>query len=235
MKIALLNIYTENIKQLAVITTEYNKRKYCEKNGYDLLVKTKDFSYKDFGFEKIKFVLDTVKSNKYDWILWVGSDTMITNYNIKVEHLIDEEKSFIIANDVWDFNSDVFLIKNHPRSIEYFEEILSLHDKYIDENGKPRDLGVRLPDGGARCWAEQEAMIDLKEKYKDAIKIVPQKILNSYLYHLYPSPWHQKGLDCEGYDGRWSEGDFIVHWPGMNNELRLNLAVNFIPKVKGDE
>ena len=48
MKIAVLNIYNDNVKELAVLTSEYNKRKYCEKHGYDLICKTSDFKYKDF-------------------------------------------------------------------------------------------------------------------------------------------------------------------------------------------
>ena len=39
MKLAIATIYTDNIKELAQITVENNKRKYCEKHGYDLKVK----------------------------------------------------------------------------------------------------------------------------------------------------------------------------------------------------
>lgn len=231
MKLAISTIYTDNIKELAVITVEYNKRKYCEKHGYDLSVKTKDFDYKHTGFEKISHVLKLLKSNKYSWVYWCGADTMITNYNIKLEDLIDDDYHFIISTDIWDFNSDSFLIRNSPEGIKFFEHILSLHDTYVNKDGSSVDFGIRLPDGGLRAWGEQGAMVDLKEEYKNIIKVLPQKSMNSYLYHLYPSDWHQKGLDCNGNDGRWSEGDFLVHWPGLPNDYRIHLAVNFIKKV----
>jgi len=231
MKLAIATIYTENIKNLAAITVELNKREYCEKHGYDLIVKTKDFSCKHLGFAKINFLLELLKTNKYDWILWCGSDTMITNYNIKLENLIDNNYHFIIANDVWAWNSDVFFIKNSQEAIAFFEKIYSKYGLYTDGNGNALDTGQRLPDGGNRNWGEQQAMLDLKEEYKDIIKEVPQKIMNAYLYDLYPSAWHQKGLDCNGNDGRWSFGDFLVHWPGLPNSAREKLAVHFLDLI----
>lgn len=238
MKFAIANIYTKNILPLAVITTEYNKRKYCEQNNYDLIIQTENFKHKDIGFAKIGMILDILKSNKYDWVLWCGTDTMLTNYGIKLEDMIDNEYHFIISYDVWDFNSDCFLIRNSSEAIKYFEHIESLYDIYIDHNGKPLDMGLRLPDGGARCWAEQGAMIDLYNQsieYQKIIKPMPQKFMNSYLYNLYPSPWHQKAKDCKGNDGQWSDGDFLIHWPGMPNNNRIGLALQFLDKVKNQE
>ena len=59
-EICVLTMYTENIKELAVITVEYNKRKYCEKHGYILDIRkdpskfhtTADYGMPHFGYEK---------------------------------------------------------------------------------------------------------------------------------------------------------------------------------------
>lgn len=235
MKFAINTIYTKSILPLAVITTEYNKRKYAEKYNYDLIVQTDNFKYKDIGFAKIDMVLSQLKTNKYDWIYWCGCDTMITNYDIPLSQLIDENYHFIISYDVWDFNSDSFLIKNSLEAIEYFEHILSLYSFYIDQNGKPIDTGLRLPDGGIRAWAEQGAMIDLYnqyDKYKTITKPMHQKFMNSYLYNLYPSSYHKQAKDCKGNNGQWSDGDFLVHWPGLPNNTRIALALEFLNIVK---
>ena len=66
MKIAILNIYTKNIKELAVITVEYNKRKYCEKHNYDLIVQTDNFSIPHLGFEKLAMIKRTLETGKYN-------------------------------------------------------------------------------------------------------------------------------------------------------------------------
>lgn len=234
-KFAIANIYTKNILPLAVITTEYNKRKYCEKHNYDLIIQTKNFHHSHLGFAKIGLVLELLKSNKYDWIYWVGSDTMITNYDIRLSDLIDDNYHFIISYDIWDFNSDSFLIKNSPEAIKYFDNIWNLIPEYIDNQGNAKDFGLRLPDGGGRAWAEQGAMIDLynnNPEYRNIIKPMHQKFMNSYLYDIYPSAWHQKAKDCKGNNGQWSEGDFLVHWPGIDNNKRFNLAIQFLSLVK---
>jgi hypothetical protein len=235
-KFAIATIYTKDILPLAVITTEYNKRKYCEKYNYDLICQTKNFLHSHLGFAKIGLILEILKSNKYDWVYWVGSDTMITNYNIPLNKLIDNNYHFIISYDIWDFNFDSFLIRNSPEAIEYFQNIWDLIPQYIDENGNAKDFGLRLPDGGGRAWAEQGALIDLynnNPKYSQIVKPMYQKFMNSYLYNLYPSSWHQKAKDCKGNNGQWSTGDFLVHWPGMGNDIRLNLAIQFLELVEG--
>ena len=243
MKFCIVTVYTKAIKELGVITVEYNKRKYCEKHGYDLEIRTdpmqfntkSDFGLPHFGYEKIAILLELFKTRDYDWVFWCGSDTMITNYNIKLENLIDNNKHFIVANDLWGLNTDCLLVKSSPESIKFLEEIYGTFHTFVDSKGVNIDTGVRLPDGGARAWAEQGAINDLKDKYKDIIKIVPQKTMNSYLYQMYPSPWHQKGLDCDGNDGGWSKGDFMLHLPGMPNDVRLNIVVSILKEVVGDD
>lgn len=242
-RICILTMYTEEIKELGVITVEYNKRRYCEKHGYALDIRkdpskfhtTADYGMPHFGYEKIGAILELVNGNKYEWIFWCGSDTMITNYDIKLEGLIDPDYHFIVPNDLWGLNTDCLLVRASSESATFLEEVYSTFHKYVDENGVNIDTGVRLPDGGARSWAEQGAINDLKDKYNDIIKVVPQKTMNSYLYQMYPSPWHQRGLDCDGNDGTWAPGDFLLHLPGMPNEARLNIVINLLKEVIGDD
>ncbi len=243
MRFCVLTMYTKEIKELAVVTVEYNKRKYCEKYGYDLDIRkdpkkfntTRDFGMPHFGYEKIGALLDVIRKDNYDWIFWCGSDTMITNYNIKLEDLIDNDKHFIVPNDLWGLNTDCLLVRSSAESVAFLEEVYGTFHTFVDSNGVNIDTGVRLPDGGARAWAEQGAINDLKDKYADIIKAVPQKTMNSYLYHMYPSPWHQKGLDCDGNNGTWSKGDFMLHLPGMPNDVRLNVVINLLREVVGDD
>jgi len=235
MKLAICTIYTPDIKQLAAITTEYNKAKYCKKHNYDLMIKTKDFQFAHLGYEKIRFVKSILQTNQYDWIYWCGADTMITNFNIKLEDLIDNNYHFIVAKDLWDINSDSFFCRNSEQAIDFLNALLDTHDQYIDKNGNAVDFGLTLPDGGARAWGEQGAMVDLYPKFQNIIKLVPQKMINSYLYHLYGSAWHQKGLDAFGNNGSWSQGDFLLHLPGMPNANRINICLGVLPHIVGDE
>lgn len=234
MKIAIASIYTENIQELANLTINKNKYNYCKKHNYSLETKTKDFGCKDIGFAKIYFLLDLLNTNKYDWIYWCGADTLITNFSIKLESFLDTEHEMIVSCDLWDWNVDCFFVKNTEKMKSFLRKIISQYDDYIDENGKPKTNNCFLADGSEIAWAEQASLIkeckgeffkkEIKEEYKDFIKEIPQKKVNSYLYHLYNSPYHQKGLDYNGEIGYWDQGDFMLHMPGMPNEIRVDIS-----------
>ena len=136
---------------------------------------------------------------------------MITNFNIKLDDLIYEDSFFIIAADIHGINADSFFIKNTPISIKFFEEILEKKDNYIDE---------------------QQAFNMLRHKYD--FKIIPQKFINSYDYSLYCciEDFNINGYqqECEsqkdifGLKGQWTNGDFLIHWPGISLSKRIELA-----------
>jgi hypothetical protein len=72
-------------------------------------------------------------------------------------------------------------------------------------------------------WFDQQCVIDTYVTYKDIIKLVPQRTMNSYDYKMYGVD----GIDMLGNDGQWQQGDWVVHWPGLNNQLRVQLAQSF--------
>jgi hypothetical protein len=77
-------------------------------------------------------------------------------------------------------------------------------------------------------------VIEKTESNQHLIKLVPQKFMNSYDYSLYLSqePWNVYGVQPEsipnqdqlGYYGNWNIGDFLLHWPGIRNDKRIELA-----------
>ena len=220
MKIAVCSIFDDAYAQLGNITISNNCKKYCDKHGYDLIVRTTDFMMpkSQMGYEKIDLILSVLKTNQHDLIFWRGVDTMITNFTIKLNEIVELDNFFIIAADVHGINADSFLIKNCQQSIEFFEEILRDRFNYIDE---------------------QHAFKMLQHKYN--IKVIPQKYINSYDYSLYCSyePFNHNGYqtECEagvdifGQTGQWSIGDFMIHWPGITLDKRIQLANEYLDKV----
>lgn len=217
MRIGVASIYDSNYADLGSRTIEDNCKKYCDKHGYDLHVKTEGFEIGNYmypihlGFEKIYFLLELLKTNKYDWLYWRGADTLITNFNTKLEYFVDNNYHFIIGLDVHGINADSFLIRNSPQGINLFETILSLKDKAPEE---------------------QFVIKHLYNTHNEIIKLMPQKFFNSYNYDLYLSEeeWNTHGVQPEsipkqdqlGYYGNWDVGDFLIHWPGLRNDIRLS-------------
>jgi hypothetical protein len=44
--------------------------------------------------------------------------------------------------------------------------------------------------------------------------------------------YNVEGIDLLGQDGQWYEGDFVIHWPGLPNESRVQLANQIQPLIK---
>jgi hypothetical protein len=220
MKICVVSLYDDNYQELADITLESNCREYCEKHNYDCYIKKDNFILKHLGFEKIRLLLELLKTNKYDWIYWRGADTLITNFQIKLENLIDENYHFLISLDVHGINSDSLFIKNSPQGIKLFENILDYKDSAPEE---------------------QIVIRHIYESNQHIIKLVPQKFMNSYNYSLYLSqePWNVYGIQPEstpnqdqlGYYGSWDVGDFLLHWPGIRNDKRIELAKYYTNQI----
>lgn len=235
MRVIVFTLWTGNYAPLAEITSK-NKKEYCERNGYSFIEKTSDFKFKHLGFEKIYRCLEFLKNNECDLIFWCGTDTLITNYQIKITNLVDDKHDFFISTDANEINSDNFIIKNTSKAIEFFQEIIDLHDKYVKH-----------------AWGEQYALIDLVHtphderfvpingnilpKYGNITKILPQHTINSYDYAMYPYynfhgnansiNRYQQGQDFYGNRGQWQSGDFMIHWPGKSLYERIYLAKHY--------
>lgn len=195
-KIAMIQAWDQNYQSMADITWTQNKKLYCEHWGYPYHIKTDGFKYV-VSYEKIKFMLDVMRDHpEYDWLYWAGTDTLITNFYIKLESFVDDNYHIIMSMDINNINADSFMLKNTKESREYFEFIWSLAPKYNNH-----------------MWWEQQAMIDNMDKYQHLFKLVPQKTFNSFLYRqLY---WNMYGssIDRTGNDGQWEPGDFLLHVP----------------------
>ncbi len=217
MKFALVTAHNEAYQPLADITWNQNKKVYCEKWGYDALAMTSGFQLpvQHISFERSNYIADLLESGQYDWIHAVGCDTMITNFNIKLEDLIDDDFDFVIATDCYNINNDSFLARASDTTIKWLRNTVSLYESYI--NAK---------------WLDQSAMIDTIDMMGDRIKIVPQRALNSYNYDLYPGliP-HIYKKDLLGNDGQWQPGDFLIHWPAVPLNKRIELAQQMLGQV----
>jgi len=215
MKIAMVTSNDEAYDALANITYYQNKLLYCQRHGYEAFHKNSDFAYKHLGFARIRWMYDVLESRPdIDWMHWSGTDTLITNFNQKLEDIIDETYQVIICGDCFALNNDSFFVKNSRVGRGFLKWILSVHDTYINH-----------------YWFEQQAMIDFFQSAplaKDVIKVLPQRVMNSYLYHLYPSQPH---VDITGHDGNWQPGDFMLHLPALSLEKRIEIMTEFIGKV----
>jgi hypothetical protein len=212
MKIALTTGYTVSYSELGDFTSE-NHKEYCERHGYSFYKDgNNDYHYLEVGFRRMEFILNILKTNKYDYIHWSGADTLITNYNIKIEDWVDSEHDFFVSKETSGvyraLNADVFIVKNSPNGRHVLEFILSKASEYMNHT-----------------WKEQQVMIDHfhLEPFNKIVKIMPHQSFNSY-------PWRFYGPDQAGDSdvhknepGDFKVGDFLVHVPGHNYQNKIRI------------
>lgn len=218
--IVLTTMHTPNIADLSQQTWEGNKVKYAEKHGYEYLAKTEDFYGFAPGFEKIQFILDLFEENPdITWTWWTGTDSLIMNFNTKIEDKLTEaaDAHIIMSGDFnFKINCDSMLIKNSPEARAWMQMIMD-----------------KMPDYHNHQYKEQQIMLETFDEYSNIIKLMPQNFMNSYEYGCYTvAPWNYKLLtDVNGDRGQWETGDWLIHWPGTQHAERLELIKAYVEKI----
>jgi hypothetical protein len=201
-------MFNEPHFELAKHTWFYNKDKYATHRGYKAFAKMDNFSPEAVHFDKFVHILQVLNDNPdLAWVWWLDNDAMITNFNCKIEDVIDDSYDVIMATDVASLNTGSFFVKNSENSRVWLEDMIAKRKDYLND----------------KKWFDQQCVIDTYVTYKDIIKLVPQKSINSYDYRMYGV----QGTDMLGNNGQWEQGDWVVHWPGLNNSLRIQLAEKF--------
>jgi hypothetical protein len=142
-----------------------NIQKYCEKWGYEYLLETKNNTSISPYWYKIFLVNDLIKSNKYDYVFWMDSDTIINNFNIDLgEDILDKYGSDIfVASDNIKYdvvNSGLFIIKNSTIGRQFLEDWINSYDKICEkEGGKLRGVWAMS------CYEQGNLNKLLVEKY----------------------------------------------------------------------
>lgn len=160
IKMAIVSIFNDNHKDLAEFTWNNNKAKYAEKHGYLAVAKTDNFSPEQVHFDKFIHLLDVMEKNpEVDWVWWLDNDAMITNFNIKLENLIDADYHIIMATDIAALNTGSFIVRNSSQAKEWLNFLLSKKKEYKND----------------KKWFEQQAVIDFYPRFQNLFKIVPQQ------------------------------------------------------------
>lgn len=229
-KYALITHHDPGYQPLADITWHQNKAEYAKIHGYDMHAKTENWKCilpngLMSGFEKVHWARDILETHpEYEWIWWSGTDTLITNFGTRIEDRIMNSHHFIIAVDVNGLNDDSFLVRNTPEGKGFLDDVLSQKEeglKFWDGEQRIMNYLCGFPATGDPAWPRGE-QIKVCDKYKDVVKVVPQRYMNSFNYDLYPQ--YQPPNDKFNRSGNWCLGDWLIHWPAIDLNGRIQLA-----------
>jgi hypothetical protein len=186
-----------------VITHNENLYNYSKKWGYDY--KFYDSCSNNVYWCKIHMVLDELKNGKYDYVMWMDSDTYIFNTNINLSEILNSYSSDIFVGSdnhkSYDLiNAGVFIIKNSLRGIQFLQECIdSLNPECTTIDSKK---GITLKGNWAGTCYEQGVMnILIADKYYKNTTVLPNNIIYNF--------------------GKCNKDTFIMHLYGSSNDTRV--------------
>jgi hypothetical protein len=177
-----------------------NVKKYCDKWGYEYLhVKKNDTGISPYWY-KVFLVYNLIKTNKYDYVFWMDSDTIINHFNIDLgEDILNKYDSDIfVASDNIKYdvvNAGLFIIKNSDIGRQFLDDWTKSYNKMCERG-----------DGGLRgVWA---------------MSCYEQGILNKLLIEKYSK--NTTFLDGNIFQNNNScfEDVFVMHHYGGKKEKR---------------
>lgn len=214
---------SNKVNKIAIITFEnrkdfeyidlHNKNitEYCKKWNYNYLFY--DQCVHNVYWCKMYFILDALKSGKYDYVVWLDSDTIIKNPNISMDLIVNKYSSdiFVTLNNGFSaFCAGVFIIKNSAIGISYIEECINLKsDNCIIEN-----KNILQGFYGGLCYEEG---------------IMNNLIYNKYYTHTtcLPSYFVSTNKITESYNSCITD-TFILHLELSDNKLRAECFKKFV-------
>jgi hypothetical protein len=199
MKILLFTDHSKASSTLAAMSAS-NHWRYGALNCYDFLTIRREWQevLEDMHGPLYKYL------PHYDAMMGVGSDVLFTNFEIKIESILQPGDNIVLAEEPkgWPskINLGVVIFCNTPATFEYMRKIDS-----EKENWK----NLRLI---SQEWINNNMDLPV---IKNAIRAVPTRVMNSTYGHT---------------KGSWQPGDFLVHFYGRSQESKPDVMREFLTR-----
>lgn len=122
MKIAVCSLYINPWYREIVKYGQRTLEKYCRKHGYDFIYETEETpegvydKKRPIPWYKIQLLLKVMQNSEYDFVVWNDADSVIVNYDKKLEDFITRDlltKDVLVARD-WQstLNTGTMFVRN---------------------------------------------------------------------------------------------------------------------------
>lgn len=177
-KIAILTLENRDVGYIDI----HNKSllRYCQKHDYDYIFKESYDSDLPIYWHKMLMIRDYLKY--YDYVMWLDSDTIICNYDIRIESILNQKYDVYIGRDHPAIVSNIycagiFMIKNSDIGRAYINDCIELYlnDDYCKTDGKPSLNGKYA----GRCYEQGVINYMSKTKYRKNTLSMPDRIFRN--------------------------------------------------------
>lgn len=205
MKIGLLDCHNSDYASVAAITRPM-KSEYCKKHDYDLLY----WNFEDIGrfptWGKVLGLKEYVP--KYDWILFIDTDCLIMNQEIKIEDQVDENHDILVGvmpdfetGEPTHVSTSALLVRNSKWVINFIERWWDMTE-FLDKPYSGPVWGASRGHGGKHHEQSAfQAMYDRFDDVRQQVKIMPFCWFN-----------HR--------ESNYQDGAFLIHFARQENKIK---------------
>ena len=202
------NNINENTKILIISFDNREKLKYLQLHNDNIenyCKKWKNIDYefinkcdKNIYWCKLYLLLEKLNSNKYDYVMWMDTDTFIVKQDFSLQQLINSYSSDIyighdkIKNNLNTLCAGVFIIKNSEIGKKFIIDCIDYHEKSncILPNNKLNGVYAQM------CYEQGVMNYFIYEKYFKNTTILKPNIINNdyecldnvFILHKFGSP-----------------------------------------------
>ena len=158
MKICVVNLTTKDIAE-DVHESNLNKIKYCERHDLDYRFYLGRASKRHAQWDKIQCVMQNLA--EYDYVVWMDSDAIFSNFDVSLEKLIEENSEYdaLFCSDVCYsegqnhllVNSGVMVFKNTKWSFDVLSKVWHSVEDYVVDNLKKHSYEGFPHEQGKLC------------------------------------------------------------------------------------
>ena len=207
MKVIVLTGYDDNITELGE-ATDWSKREYAKLHSYDFHAER----HFPEGAHPSWWKLSNIRhaAREYDIVLWLDSDTVVTNPTIPVGQFADPAFVLIVSED-WcapsGYNPNTpfismgnCVIMRRPDTEQFWLDA----EQHVQYKNHP-------------CWDQEAVMLQMRRNkdYDRKVKRLPRRTLNAV------------PPEVQNVQEPWNEGDFLCHLTGLGAH---SLRVPFVPR-----
>ena len=195
------------IGEISEITAP-SKQKFAKKHNYDFMFlrsfgKDRNNIFLEEKVGHLRFLRAIEMLRDYDAVFWIDADSLITNFNYKLEDFMDETDCFVAS---WDwmhkcsFSTGNFIVQKTPETEQLYSIFYQI-SKQFD--------------------TEQEALNAIwRGNMLKGMKPLDHKFLGSTpTKQQYAEGWQTRPEPI----GPWSQDSFLVHLTGASNTNRLRI------------
>lgn len=200
LKYKIAFITFENREEEYINLHDINVKKYCDKWKYDYhRIKENNSNLSPYWY-KVLLVSEIIESDKYDYVFWMDSDTIINNFNIDLgEDILHKYNSdiFVASDNIkYDIvNAGLFVVKNSETGKQFIKDWLNLYLPMCEKgNGKLKGVWAMT------CYEQGTLNKLIVDKYNKNTTLLNNNLFKNsvhcdnkdFITHLYANNSHNR-------------------------------------------